>query len=101
MNSDNDTLDVVSAMAIDRVSQLQQEIIVRVKAIQEQKKDKKITVSSYNDTIKTLELERDQLVLELDTLKSQEKEKSLVERADKFLASALDDSSAAEELNIL
>lgn len=101
MNPDNDTVDAQLVGAVDRVSQLQQEIIVRVKAIQEQKKDKKITVSSYNDTIKTLELERDQLVLELDTLKAQEKEQTLVERADKFLAAALDDSSAAEELNIL
>jgi cytochrome c-type biogenesis protein CcmH/NrfG len=101
MNPDNDVVDAEFALPPDRVSQLQQEIIVRVKAIQEQKKDKKLIVASYNDTIKTLEVERDQLVLELDTLKSQEKEKMLLEKADKFLATAPDNSSATEELNIL
>jgi len=69
----------------DSILTLQEEIVVRVEAIQAQKEDKKTIMKSYNENIKGLEAERDALIQELNAVKEQIKQNHLVASADKII----------------
>jgi hypothetical protein len=64
-----------------RISQLQSEIVNRLKAIESQKADKKSVNKRFNSVIKTLEVEKIQLLEELEDLQREE----LTEAADELL----------------
>lgn len=64
-----------------RIASLQSEIINRVKAVEQQKSEKKAMMAGYNETIKTLEGEKLQLLQDLEEAQREE----LTEAADEFL----------------
>lgn len=64
-----------------RIAQLQSEIVNRVKAIEQQKSDKKDMQSGYNATIKILEEEKLALLQDLEEAQREE----LIEEADEIL----------------
>lgn len=75
-----------------RIEAIKTEIINRVKAIEAQKAEKADVMKSYNETIKALEAEKRNLLLELEDAYRAE----LVEAADKLL-----DTPSNQELNLV
>lgn len=75
-----------------RIEAIKTEIINRVKAIEAQKAEKADVIKSYNDTIKALEAEKRNLLLELEDAYRAE----LVETADELL-----DAPSNQELNLV
>lgn len=71
---------------VDRIQELKQEVIVRVRAISDQESEKKAIVSSYNETIKYLKAERDQKMQELKELEESSKVTNIEAMADDILA---------------
>lgn len=67
-------------------SQIKSEIINRVKSIQAQKEAKKAMASSYSESIKQLEEEKQTLLVELEQVHQQH----LTEQADEILDAEVD-----------
>lgn len=72
----------------DRIITLQEEIVVRVEAIDSQKEDKKVMQASYNENIKGLEVEKAALIQELNATKEEVKRVDLVGQADDLIAAS-------------